>query len=49
MISRMVRPSGDIVDRWLMVSHTDDDGAMERSIGLAMTASIEAVTPGRHT
>ena len=53
MISRFVRPSAvrrpshDVVDRWLVVPHADDDRPIEGSVGLAVPTPIEAVSPSR--
>ena len=35
--------SGDVIDGGLVESHADDRCAVERSVGLPMTASVEAV------
>ena len=38
--------SGDVVAGWLVESHADDDGSIERGVGLSVAASIEAVPAG---
>ena len=47
MISRLRlalgRPPGDVVDRRLVEAHADDDGAVERRVGLAVAAAVEPV------
>ena len=42
------RTSHNGVDRWLVVPHADDDRPIEGGVGLAVTASIEAVPTGGH-
>ncbi len=41
------RPSHDVVDRWLVVPHADDDRPIEGRVGLAVPTPIEAVSPSR--
>ena len=39
------RTSHNVVDRWLVVPHADDDRPIEGGVGLAVTAPVEAVPP----
>ena len=39
------RTSHNVVDRWLVVPHADDDRPLEGGVGLAVTAPVEAVPP----
>ena len=44
-----IRPaSDDIVDRRLVIAHTDHDGSMEGGVRLSVAAPIEAVSTGGH-
>src|SRR3954454_20934277 len=38
--------AGDVVDGGLVKAHADDDGAVERAVGLSVTAVVEAVALG---
>ena len=40
--------SFDVVEGWCVEPHPHDDGPVERGVGLAMTAAVEAVAPRRH-
>ena len=40
--------SFDVVEGWCVELHPHDDGPVERGVGLAMTAAVEAVAPRRH-
>ena len=42
------RTSHNVVDRWLVVPHADDDRPIEGGVGLAVTAPVEAVPTGGH-
>ena len=42
------RTSHNVVDRWLVVPHADDDGSIEGGAGVSVAASIEAVPAGGH-
>ena len=45
-----IRPaSDDIVDRRLVIAHTDHDGSMEGGVRLSVAAPIEAVSTGGHS
>ena len=39
------RTSHNVVDRWLVVPHADDDRPIEGGVSLAVTAPVEAVPP----
>ena len=39
--------SFDVVEGWCVEPHPHDDGPVERGVGLAMTAAVEAVAPRR--
>ena len=44
-----IRPaSDDIVDRRLVIAHTDHDGSMEGGVRVSVAAPIEAVSTGGH-
>ena len=38
----------DVINGRLMVPHADDDGSIERGVGVSVAASIEAVPAGGH-
>ena len=52
MISRLEPPfsgaSFDVVEGGCVELHPHDDGPVERGVGLARTAAVEAVAPRRH-
>ena len=41
-------PSCDVINGRLMVPHADDDGSIERGVGLSVAATIEAVPASGH-
>ena len=45
---RAGRAACDVINGRLMVPHADDDGSIERGVGLSVAASIEAVPAGGH-
>jgi hypothetical protein len=38
----------DVFDAGLVMAHPDDDGSVQRSVGLVVSASIEAMPSGDH-
>ena len=52
-MSRLLRAFGgaaqDVVNRGLVESHADDDGAIDRGVQLSVAAAVDAVSPRGHS